>query len=230
MDQANDQTPAPEAPADGSNVAPAEQSGQPAAQAATPPEGLPEAFWKDGALDVNSIKALHEASAAEQAKQAARAAEIPSDGNYVLALPEDLKDDAGNPIEIDKENPAYFTLVEAARELKLTTSEANKFAEMMVRKELEQMKAEQTAQAEAMRAELAKLGANPAERIAAAKNAIIGHLGDKANALTSQILTAEGVMALEALIAKINAAPTASAPIPSKQDVPAHERIYGRRA
>lgn len=230
MDQANDQNASPDTPADGGNVASIEQPGQPAAQAATAPEGLPEAFWKDGNLDVDSIKALHEASAAEQAKQAERAAEIPADGNYILALPDDLKDDAGNPIEIDTTNPAYFTLVEAARELKLTTSEANKFAEMMVRKELEQMKAEQTAQADAMKAELAKLGANPSERIAAAKNAIIGHLGDKANALTSQILTADGVMALEALIAKINAAPTASAPSPSKRDVPAYERIYGRNA
>lgn len=230
MDQASDQNAAPDSPADVSNVAPTEQPGQPAAQAATAPEGLPEAFWKDGNLDVDSIKALHEASAAEQAKQAARAAEIPTDGNYILALPEDLKDDAGKPIEIDTNNAAYFTLVEAARELKLTTSEANKFAEMMVRKELEQMKADQTAQADAMKAELAKLGANPSERIAAAKNAIIGHLGEKANALTSQILTADGVMALEALIAKINATPLVPPPPPSKQDVPAHERIYRRSA
>jgi hypothetical protein len=207
IDQANDPTPAPEAPADGGNVAPVEQPGQPAAQAATPPEGLPEAFWKDGTIDVDSIKALHEASAAEQAKQAARAAEIPADGNYVLTLPEDLKDAEGKPIEIDTANPAYLTLLEAAKELNLTTSEANKFAEMMVRKELEQMKAEQEAASQAMQAELAKLGASPAERIAAVKNSITGILGDKANALTSQILTADGVIALEALVAKINVNP-----------------------
>lgn len=227
MDQASDQNASPASPADGGNVAPAEQPGQPAAQAAPAPEGLPEAFWKDGNLDVDSIKALHEANAAEQTKQAERAAEIPADGNYILALPEDLKDDAGNPIEIDTNNPAYFTLVEAARKLKLTTSEANEFAEMMVRKELEQMKAEQEASATAMKAELAKLGASPAERIAAAKNAITGILGDQANALTSQIFTADGVLALEALVAKINVNPNPPPPPGAKDGKRVADIFYG---
>jgi hypothetical protein len=227
MDQASNQAPASEASADGGSVAPIERPGQPAAQAATAPDGLPEAFWKDGNLDVASIKALHEASASEQAKQAERAAEIPADGNYVLALPDDLKEVDGKAVEIDTNNPAYFTLIEAAKELKLTTAEVNNFAAIMVRKELEQMKAEQEASTQAMQAELAKLGSNPAERIAAAKNAIIGILGDQANALTSQILTADGVIALEALAAKINLTPLPPPPGGAKDGKRVADIFYG---
>jgi hypothetical protein len=199
LDQ-NNETVTDPAPAD----APATVGDAPAPAAATAPEGLPESFWKDGALDVASVKALYESTTEQQTKLSERAADIPEDGNYVIALPKDFVDDAGKPIEIDTENPAYQTLIEAAKELKLTTAEANKFAEMMVRKEVEQARAEVAAETKARNEELSKLGADPKVRIEAVIGQVKAHLGDDADALLKSINTAAGVVAVEKLLAKLN--------------------------
>lgn len=198
------------------------------ADAALAPEGLPESFWKDGALDVATIKALHESSAAEAAKLAERVADIPQDGNYVLALPEDLKDDAGEPIQIDTENPAYQTLIEAAKELKLTSSEANKFAEMMVRKEVEHVRAQVAAEAKAREEELSKLGADPKVRLESVIGQVKAILGEDSDALLKSINTAAGVVAIEKLLAKLSGpSPTPPLALVVQQEKRVADIFYG---
>jgi flagellar biosynthesis/type III secretory pathway protein FliH len=184
-------------------------------QAPTAPEGLPETYWTEGKINVDAIKALHEKATAFETAQAEREAQLPKDGAYTIALPDDLKDEAGQPIQIDQEAPAYKVLIDAAKELKLTPAETNKFAEQMVRLEYAEAKAEAEAKSKRLAEESAKLGANPKARIEAVRNGFVAQIGEDAADLLSNITTAKGVIAAEKLLAKLTGASITPNPLPN---------------
>ena len=162
-----------------------------------PYDGVPESFLKDGKLDIEALAALNEANSV-------RAAAIPADGNYQIKLDEALKDAEGKPVQIDLESPAAQTLLAAAKELKLTPDEVNKFASQMVAMEYERAKVEEQAVRDQVQKELSKLGANPEGRITAVLQGLKAQLGDEADAFLGVLPTsAEAVRAAEKILSKL---------------------------
>lgn len=201
---------APPAP-DGTPATPTPDAG--VAAPAALPEGLPADLIKDGALNIEAITQLHAAQAEAARIAAEREASLPKDGVYKIELPPDLVDPEGKPIQLDLEHPAYKTLISAAVKLKLTPAEASEFAADMVRQELALATAEAAAQAEAKAKELALLGAEPVKRIAAAREGLTAQIGEAAaKAILMGVNTAEGVKAVEALLAKLTAVTPAPPP------------------
>ncbi len=224
------------APADGAPVVDVQAAANPVANpevaAVVAPEGLPEGLWADGKLNVDAIKALHEEATKFKTTQSEREALLPKDGVYTIALPSDLKDDAGQPIKIDETAPAYKVLLEASKELKLTPAEANGFAEKMVRLQLEEARADMKAEADRVAGEQKLLGENYKARIETLRNGFVAQLGEDTADLFAGVNTAKGVIAAERLLAKLtgtNLSPTAQ-PTQQQTALPAHERIYGSRA
>lgn len=182
---------------------------------------------KDGALDLDAIKALHDKASTD----AERVKDIPADGTYTIALPDtdEFKGADGKPLEMDTNAPSYQTLLDAAKSLKLTNAEVNEIAAAMVRRELEAEKAEAEARTAQVQAELAKLGADPKARTTALSSALTAQLGEEdAKALAAGLTTAAAVIATEKLIAKLRATtpnpPPADVGKPTKS---AAQIIYG---
>ena len=192
------------------------------------PNGLPEAFIKDGAVDLDAIKAAYES----KTKFEERASQLPQDGNYTIELAEDLKDAEGKPIQIDTQSPAYLALAKAAKEIGLLPTEVNQIATDYVRAEFEAAKAEQETLLAEQQKELAKLGANPEVRIKAIADGFKAHLGDDdAKAfLLALPNSAAAVKASEKILAMLTSTSPNPVPVTSEASVlPNAQVFYGKK-
>lgn len=214
--QAADTTPAPSQDTTPSN----EPSGI--------PSGLPDAFMKDGTIDLDAIKAAYET----KTKFEERASQLPQDGNYKIELAEDLKDAEGQPIQIDTQSPAYLALTKAAKEYGLLPTEVNQIATDYVRAEYEAAKAEQESLLAEQQKELAKLGANPDVRIKGIADGFKALLGDDdAKAfLLALPNSAAAVVASEKILALLTSTSPNPSPI-TKDTAPKSdaEIFYGKK-
>lgn len=168
---------------------------------AAPPEGFPADLWKDGAPDVATIAEL----AQLKAEREKRAAEVPTDGAYELSLPEDLSTYNDKPVEIDMQSTAVKVLLEAAKRHGLTQAEVNELAALSVKSEIEAVEAQAKAEVEARTEDLKKLGEKPKDRLEALVKTVRAQVPDEAQAtaLLKSINSADGALALEALLARL---------------------------
>lgn len=214
-------TPAPaETPAEGV-AAPAEAVAAPAVAAptapATPaapvrPEGLADDFW-DPAAGVKTDAVLAKLNE-YQAAEAARAAEVPADvSGYKLETPEPILDLAGNPIGFNADDPLAKGVLGVLHKHGVGQAAASELLATYAQSVI----AEATAANDALAAEVAKLGANGPARITAVKSALTAHAPAQADAIMAGLSTADAVVGLEALIAKLTGAGIAAAPT-SKAD------------
>lgn len=206
---------AADTPAEGA-VASTETIVEPAAVAAPAapvrPEGLADDFWDDAAgIKTDAVLAkLNEYQAAE----AARAGQVPADvAGYVLETPEPILDLAGNPVGFNANDPLAQGVLGVLHKHGVGQAAASELLATYANSVI----AEARASNEALQAETAKLGANAPARIAAVRAAVVAHAPAQAEALMAGLGTADAVIALEGLIAKLTGAGMTAAPT-SKPD------------
>ena len=200
---------------------------EPAAAAApVRPDGLPDAYWDDAA----GIKPEAYARLAElEAAQASARDGVPESADkYELALPEPVVGLDGNPVAFDPEDPLVKAILPAFHEAGLPQAAVSKILQAYAAQELAAGKAEQDAATAFVVAEQTKLGAGHKERTAALHGQVIAAIGtDSAEALRSQMRSADAVIALEALVSKIQGPAMSAVPnkTPALPDIAT--RLYG---
>lgn len=192
------------------------------------PDGIPDAFLKDGNLNIDALKSI----ADKQASDSERLKDIPENGEYKVTLSEDLKDAEGKQIEIDTSSHEYSTLIEIAKVANLTQTQVNEIANKFVKSQYEALIADQKAQVEKTQEDLKQLGENykvRIEKVAKAIDAQIGETSRKA-IFAATPPTADAVKALEALVAKVTAISPNPAPLnENKAPKSGAEIFYGKK-
>lgn len=183
------------------------------------PENLPDEFWDDktGLKAGDLVAAFRDM----QAKEAARLADVPAEGEaYELALPEDVQVPEGLEVQIDKDDPLWTDVQAIAREAGLPKGEFGKLVGAFARYQI----AAQEADIAAYVAEKGKLGANADTRITAAENWLTANLKSAhASALGRALIEADGVEAIEHLI-RLKSGPVAATNTGAEQVV---DRKFG---
>jgi hypothetical protein len=168
--------------------------------AATRPADLPEVFWnaEKNSVDIAKINELVVRDAANESRRLA----LPQKAEDVsLDLPKDFQLPTGVEFKFDPTKPEYNKFRELVVSEGLSQATATKltglFAEIMV--------GDQASMQQFEAAEVAKLGANGAARATAVKTAMTALIGEPlANHLQLMTRTADGVKAMEAIVAKLS--------------------------
>jgi hypothetical protein len=183
---------------------------------------VPADFHKDGAPDIDAFRAHYEGLVAEQTKRA-EAPKAPEDGRYQFAIPDGLdygvKLPEGMKIELAADDPAFAPIFEdlgkTMHELGLPQEAASRLVGLLARYKAAEV-AKQYADVEA---NMAKLGATPAQRDArintlerSLTNALPGQ--PVKSLMAAARMSEQAVRALEALVSK-SAGPTAGTPVPA---------------
>ena len=189
------------------------------------PAALPEDYW-DGEAGAPKWDALSEKLTKAQEYEAAEAARreaVPVEASaYKLDLPENVVGLDGKPVRLIADDPATKAAQELAAKHGLTQEQFTDFVAFHA----SQLLAGQRAMDDTLKAEMTKLGAEAPARLRAVESALKQQLGEKGDALIANVVTAEGVEALEALIAKLTT-PAISAPHQTAaQDLSLAERMY----
>jgi len=164
-----------------------------AAAAPARPEGLSDSYWDDATgVKPEAFSRLTEL----ETEAAARAAEIPADGKYVLNAPADLKFPDGTAVAFDAADPLAQAFLTVAAEKKLPQSAVDAIASAYASAQI----ADAKAGADAFAAEMGKLGTAADARIKAVAAGIQKHAGPKANALLANLTSADAVEAAETLL------------------------------
>lgn len=204
-------SPAPSAPVSSPSPAPV-QAGTPAepagaapkTDAPAPPEGLDVRFWdaEKGAVKFDEFTAYAKELEGYKAAEAVRLAAVPEkpDG-YKVEVPADLKLPEGVTIDTDESRPEWQAARQIAHDLKLDQTGFNSMVKAYVG-----MKAQEAAAtAEAVQAEMSKLGSSGPARIDAVGSALTGMVGpQRAAALARSISSAEGLEGLEMLLRSVS--------------------------
>lgn len=199
---------------------------EPAAAPARP-DGLPDAYWDEA---TNAIKPEAYARLAELEAAAAAAKEgVPESADkYVLELPEPVVGLDGNPVAFDPEDPLVKAILPAFHEAGVPQAAMSKILQAYAAQEVAAAKAESDAATAYVAAEQAKLGAAHKERTAALHGQVVAAIGEgPAEAIRSQMRSADAVIALEQLLTKIQAPAMSAVPAkaPAMPDIAT--RLYG---
>lgn len=198
----------------------------PTAAADTPqrPDGLPDAYWDEA----TGIKPEAYARLAELEAAAAERNVPASAAEYVLELPEPVVGLDGQPVAFDPEDPLVKALLPAFHEAGVPQEGLAKILQAYAAQEVAATKAEQEAATAFVASEQTKLGAAHKERTAALHGQVIAAIGaEAAEAIRSQMRSAEAVIALEALVSKIQGPAMSAVPnkTPALPDIAT--RLYG---
>lgn len=199
------ETAVPVTPAVEATVAPPVQAAAPAR-----PEGLPDAYWDDAA----GVKPEAYARLAElEAAESARAEGLPADASgYKLEPAEAVLDLNGQPVTFDAEDPLAQAATAWAAENKIPQGALSHLLKVFAESEVAAAKAN----AEAVQAEIAKLGAEHPARVAAVSNKLTAVAGaDKARALLDKLSDAASFEALEALVNSAKSPAVSGVPSPA---------------
>lgn len=187
-------------------AAPLMAAAEPAAAPAKP-DGLPDTYWDDAVgVKPEAFSRLAELEAAE----AARRAGVPEAADkYELKVSDDIVGLDGKPVEFDPQDPLAAAVLPVLHELGIPQEGVSKLLGAFAAQEIAAAKE----QAAFVAAEQAKLGAAHKDRTAALHGQIIAAVGaEQAEAIRQSMTTAAGVLALEALVAKVTGAPIGAAP------------------
>lgn len=164
---------------------------------------------KDGQPDLAKIIGR---MSSYEAERAARGEPPEAPDGYTFEVPKDLKLPDGTPAEIDADSEIYKRFRETAHELGLPQAEAQKIFDLGVEMQfgiLAQARADAQA---ALTAEKAKLGSKADQRIQNIGNWMASLGGrEAANTLLEGFNSADQVVALEKIIAKLGGAGAAGA-------------------
>lgn len=223
---------APGEPTGGNPPAPLPVGGDPAAAppAPAPDAGanfsfIPQDFHVDGKPDIGKFTAHYQELVATDAQRKQAAADVPEDGVYEFALPDDLKFDGlelpeGFKVELAKDDPALKPLFDelsgVLKEFGLPRAAAGKFAALVAKYD-----AVRYAQGfAAVKAEMAALGteAQAQARIGTVQRKLQSMLpADQVQALQSVSQSAKAIMALEKILGP--SSPSAPTPHPANPDL-----------
>lgn len=191
------------------------------------PAGLPDAYWDEA---TNAIKPEAYARLAElEAAQASAREGMPetADG-YVLELPEPVVGLDGNPIAFDAADPLAKAILPALHEAGVPQAGVTKILQAYAAEEIAAAKAETEAAEAYIAGEQAKLGAAHKERTAALHNQVIATIGaGPAEAIRSQMRSADAVIALEQLVSKLQGPALSAAPAKTPATPDLATRLYG---
>lgn len=199
----------PEAAATAVPVTPAEATVAPAQAAPARPEGLPDAYWDDEAgIKPEAYSRLAELEAAE----AARREGFPEDATgYKLEPTEAVLDLNGQPVTFDASDPLAQGMTAVFHKHGVPQAAVSDVLKTFAELEIAGAKAN----AEAIQAEIAKLGAEHPARVSAVSNKLTAVAGaDKARALLDKLSDAASFEALEALVNAAKGPAVAGAPAP----------------
>lgn len=212
---------------DASLMAPAAATPEGAAPAAPArPDGLPDAYWDDAA----GVKPEAYARLAElEAAEAARREGVPESAEaYKLETDEPVLGADGQPVTFDADDPLAKAILPALHEAGLPQAAVSKILRAYAASEVEAVKAAQTEAAAFVQAEQTKLGANHATRTAALHGQVIAAIGqDAAEALRQQMRSADAVIALEALVSKLQGPAIGAVPLTPPATPDLATRMYG---
>lgn len=214
-------TSVPDSPADASLIAAPAASSAPAR-----PDGIPDAYWDDA----NGVKPEAYTRLAElEAAAADRAQGVPeSADNYELALPEPVVGLDGKPVAFDAEDPLVKALLPAFHEAGVPQAAFGKILQAYAAQEVADAKAEHEATEAFVAAEQVKLGAEHAKRTAAIHSAVTAAIGaEGAEAIRTQMRSAEAVIALETLVSKLQGPAMSAAPAKTPATPDIATRLYG---
>lgn len=214
-------TSVPDSPNDGSLIAAA----APAAAAPARPDGLPETYWDEatGAVKPEAYTRLAELEAAAAERDVPASA-----AEYVLELPEPVVGLDGKPVAFDTEDPLVQALLPAFHEAGVPQTGLAKILQAYAATEVAAQKAEQEAASAYVAAEQTKLGAGHKERTAALHGQVIAAIGEgPAEALRSQMRSADAVLALETLVSKLQGPAMSAAPAQTPAVPDIATRLYG---
>lgn len=164
------------------------------------PEGIPDEFWDDATgLKTGDLASAYRDLVAKVAKDAERTADVPGEADaYDLALPEGLDLPEGIEIEIKTDDPLWAEFQAIGKEQGVTKAGFQKFVGAFAKY---QASAQQADIADYV-AQKTALGANADTRIKAAADWMGANLTkSEADALGGALISAEGVKALERIIA-----------------------------
>lgn len=199
----------------------------PAPAAPARPDGLPDAYWDEtaGTIKPEAYSRLAELEAA----QAAAGEGVPEAADkYVLELPEPVVGLDGKPVAFDADDPLVKSILPAFHEAKVPQAAVSKILQAYAATELAAAKAEADAATAYVAAEHAKLGAGHKERTAALHGQVIAAIGEgPAEALRSNMRTADGVIALEQLLSKLQAPAMSAVPAKTPAVPDLSTRLYG---
>lgn len=220
--------PAPAVPVtpDASLIAPATapEAAPPAALAR--PEGLPDAYWDAAA----GVKPEAYARLAElEAADAARREGVPENADaYKLETGDPVLGADGQPVTFDADDPLAKAILPALHEAGLPQAAVSKILSAYASSEVEAAKAAQAEAAAYVQAEQSKLGANHAVRTSALHGQVIAAVGQEAaEALRSKMTDAAAVIALEALVSKIQGPAMGAPPLKPPAEPDLATRMYG---
>lgn len=207
-------------------MAPAEAA--PVAAPSTParPEGLPDSYWDDAAgVKPEAYSRLAELEAAD----ASRREGVPaSAAEYSLDLPEPVVGLDGQPVAIDAADPLAQAILPALHEAGVPQAAVSKIVQAYASAEVAAAKAEAEQAAAFVKSEQTKLGAEHVKRTAALHGQITAAVGaEAAEALRSQMRSAEAVIALETLVSKLQAPAIGAPPLQAPASPDLATRLYG---
>lgn len=215
-------TSVPAAAADASLIA------APAATEPTPParpDGLPETYWDEatGAVKPEAYTRLAELEAAAAERQVPETPDA-----YVLELPEPVVGLDGKPVAFDADDPMVKALLPAFHKAGVPQTAFAEILQAYAASEVAAAAAEQEATTAYVAAEQTKLGANHKERTAALHGQVVAAIGaEPAEALRMQMRSADGVLALEQLVSKIQGPAMSAVPAKTPATPDIATRLYG---
>ena len=179
----------------------------PALAVPTRPDGLPDTYWDDAVgVKPEAFSRLAELEAADIARREG----LPESADkYELKLGEEIVGLDGKPVEFDATDPLAQAVLPVLHKHGVGQEGLSELLTAFTKLEVEAAKAEQTHIA----AEQAKLGAEHAKRTSAIHSSLTAALGaDGANAIRSQMRSADAVIALETLVSKLTGSAISAGP------------------
>lgn len=199
--------------------------------AATPaapqrPEGLPDAFWDDA----TGIKPEAYARLAElEAAQAARAEGVPATpAEYKLDPTEPVLGPDGQAVAADPEDPILTAALPVLHKHGVPQAAISEILAEVLKSQVADAAALQADQTAYVAAEQTKLGAEHKARTAAIHSAVTAAVGaEAAEAIRLQMRSADAVIALETLVAKLQGPALGAAPASTPAVPDLATRLYG---
>lgn len=161
------------------------------------PEGIPDEFWDDATgLKVGDLATAYRELTA---KEAERTADVPAEAEaYDLALPEDFEKPEGFEVEIKADDPLWAGFQALGKKYGLSRAAFTEFVGEFAKYQIQNAQAD----VESYVAAKTALGANAETRIKAAESWLGVNLPKaEAQALGGALITADGIKAVERLIA-----------------------------
>ncbi len=185
----------------------------PGAPAGAPqrPDNLPDAFWDDA----TGIKPEAYARLAElEAAAAERAAALPATAaDYKLDPTEPVLGPDGQPVAADPEDPILKAALPALHKHGVPQAAISEILSEVLKSQVAEAAALNEQSTAYVAAEQTKLGAEHNARTAAIHNQVIAAIGaEPAEALRLQMRSADAVIALEALVSKLQGPALGAAP------------------